>query len=173
MAWEKLFALGTDQLLAVALLLILFAGYKVLDYWLKGRLDAKKTTAEHVAQNGLHDKLAAMLSAKNRELAEAMTDDRRQLAMALSEMFDGRECVFEPCDFGEDEKRQLSRLHNSHLGDGTRRSDGQLRWHISEQLIEDAKEGRKAAELAARLAAEVRDEMQATQRRLNGSSSQR
>lgn len=138
--------MDTEGILAVAILLIVFSGYKAADWWIKDRLAARIRESENARKRdratALADGVATAMKESNLDLLGAMTTlhqqtthefvrDRAELAKSLAEVVDGREPDFTP-----DDRSVLHKIRNAHLGDGSRRPDSTLRWHGSQQVEE-------------------------------------
>lgn len=131
---ETLAHLDQTNLLALTALIVAGIAYKVVDHILTVRRN--KTFADQVGeqlaamQTNLHERTLASFRLVQHELTTQMMHDRKELAHSLIESFPAAK----DCTFRDTDRDMLTRLHNSHLADGTRRLDGTLRWHNSAQV---------------------------------------
>ena len=154
---EHVAKMDMQGILALSLLVVIAAGYKTLDWCIKTRLEAKKADKDDARRERrtreLSNSLAVNLEAQRRlhtesheQLLVMFREDRAALAASLVETLDGIGT------FGEADRVKLTKVHNAHLGDGARRTDGTLRWHgseVAEQAVIEARDGtRKLLDMA-------------------------
>jgi len=168
---EHITKMDTQGILALCILVVVAAGYKTLDWWIKSKLEASKETArtERREQRNreLAESLAGVVGEQRRLHAESQEqllvmfrEDRAALAASLLETIESVDC------FTADDRDKLTRTHNAHLGAGARRPDGTLRWHQSDQAEVATIETRDNVRKLVDLAAEQREQVKETNRML-------
>lgn len=128
-------AAPTSSILALVLLALVVVGSQLVTHWLKGRMSKADPLEDRLSKL-----MTALVQRQTEELTKALAESAHQRGNAMLELFlaDRKEMAtaimqaLPECMFADENSDKLVRLYEAHMGDGTRRSDGSLRWQMAE-----------------------------------------